>query len=292
MFDKVAIVGPGLMGGSIGMGLRQKKLARLVVGIGRRRESLDLALQVGAVDQTTLDLKEGLENADLVILATPIGTYGDLMGQASPLIRPEAILTDVASTKVRVIETITSALQNRPDVAYIPSHPMAGSERSGPLAADAHLFEGSVCIITPLTNTFADTKSQIARMWNALGARVVSMTPQAHDRLVAHVSHLPHLAAAALLAIVDGSEAEFCGRGLLDTTRIASGNPALWVDICKANRERIREALIEYVSLLQDLAEGLRLGQMGQLRAVLEDAKNKRDRLLGSRETPGQTPQA
>jgi prephenate dehydrogenase len=288
MFDKVAIVGPGLIGASIGMALRRNGLARWVVGIGRRMVSLDKALEVGAVDHVTLDMKAGVQDVELVILATPIGSLEELACRAAPLLRPETVITDVASTKVKVIEAVTSALRGRPDVAYIPTHPMAGSERSGPLAASPTLFSGSVCIITPLTNTLPDAKSRITRMWNALGARAVSMSPQSHDALVARISHLPHLAAAALLAVVDGPDTEFCGKGLIDTTRVASGSPALWIDICKTNREQIRAAIADYVSKLQDIADSLEFGHLGRLRAMLEDSKSKRDRLLSARQAASQ----
>lgn len=291
MFNKVAIIGPGLIGGSIGMALRRNKLTETVVGIGRRQESLDKALEVGAVDKATLHMEDGLDKADLVVLATPIRTFAELVPQAARLLKPEALLTDVASSKVQVIETMTSALHERPDVAYIPTHPMAGGERSGPLAASAHLFEGSVCIITPLTNTLADSKSLITRMWQAFGAEVVSMSPQAHDALVARISHLPHLAAAALLAVVDGTDMELCGKGLLDTTRVASANPDLWIDICKTNAERIQEALADYIQVLEGMADALSVGRLERLKAVLRDAKDKRDRLLTGREATQQPPE-
>jgi prephenate dehydrogenase len=261
-----------------------------VVGIGRRQESLDKALRVGAIDKATLDPAEGVEGADLVVLATPIGAFAEIMAQIAGPVPPKAILTDVASSKVRVVETISSALRNRPDVAYIPTHPMAGSEQSGPLAASADLFEGSVCIITPLTNTSPESKGAITRMWNALGARVVSMTPQAHDRTVARISQMPHIAAAALLAVLDDADAALCGKGLLDTTRVASGSPDMWLDICKTNRERIRDALTDYVKVLKETADALDEGNLGRLRAVLEMAKQKRDRLLEKRQPPGGPP--
>ena len=286
MFDRAAIIGPGLIGASIGLALRENCLARWIVGIGRRRTSVEKALEVGAIDHATIDLAAGLRDADLAVLATPIGTFADLMPHVAQHMKAEAILIDVASTKVRVIETVTSALRGRPDVSYMPTHPMAGSERSGPLAARANLFNGSVCIVTPLTNTFADVKSRITRMWNAFGARVVSMTPQAHDSLVARISHLPHLAAAALLGVVEATDTEFCGKGLIDTTRVASGSPSLWIDICKANREQIHQSLTDYIALLQDMANALGMGHTGRLRAVLEDAKAKRDRFLAAREAP------
>ncbi|MHC4481347.1 MAG: prephenate dehydrogenase [Planctomycetota bacterium] len=282
MFENVAIIGPGLIGGSIGMALRRQGLARTVVGIGRRRESLDKAHEVGAIDRATLDPQAGVAAADLVVLATPIGTFAELMAQVAPALKPEALLIDVASSKVKVVEVISSALRQRPDVAYIPTHPMAGSEQRGPAAADPDLFEGAICIVTPLPNTFPDTKSQVTHMWQALGATVVSMTPQAHDRAVARISHVPHLAAAALMALVHSPQMRLCGKGLLDTTRVASGDPDLWMDICKSNREDIREALVEYVNLLQEMAEGLAHGNLARLRTILKEAKERRDGLVES----------
>ncbi len=284
MFRKAAIVGPGLIGGSMGMALRNRKLAETVVGIGRRRESLRRALDVGAVDECTMHVGEGVREADLVVLATPTAAFEAIMHEAAPQFRPEVILTDVASTKVRVIETISAALLERPDVAYIPTHPMAGSEQSGPLAAREDLFEGAVCIITPLTNTCPETRSTIRRMWEALGARTISMSPRAHDRLVARISHAPHLAAAALMAMVDDNEARLAGGGLRDTTRIASGSPDLWVDICRSNREQVRRALDEYVQVLQRMADALRDGDLGELKNMLHEAKRRRDRALADRE--------
>jgi prephenate dehydrogenase len=283
MFDEVAIVGPGLIGASMGLALRERGLARKIVGIGRRQVSLDKALGVGAIDKATLDPAKGVRDADLVVLATPIRTLDTIMPVVAEHLKAETLVTDVASTKARVVDVVSSALRGRPDVSYIPTHPMAGGERSGPEAAAADLFEGAVCIITPLTNTFPESKSAIVRMWEAMGARTVSMTPQAHDRAVARVSHLPHLAAAALMATLDSDELDLCGRGLLDTTRIASSNPDIWVDICRSNREQIREALLGYVEVLGKLADSLGEGELGRLRELLAVAKQRRDDLQQSR---------
>ncbi len=287
MFKKVAIIGPGLIGASMGLAMRERGLTDSVVGIGRRKVSLDKARAVGAIDKSTLDVTKGLKDADLVVLATPIGAFETLAPAIAESIRSEALLTDVASSKVKVIETVTSALRRRPDIAYIPTHPMAGSEQTGPDAARADLFEGATCIITPLTNTFPESKGSIVRLWKALGSEVVSMTPQIHDRLVARISHVPHLAAAALIAAVEGDDARLCGRGLLDTTRVASGSPDLWMDICKSNRTEVRRALADYIALLQQLESGLEDGDLGRVRAILESAKEKRDHLVHERRSAG-----
>ncbi len=288
MFEKVAIIGPGLIGGSMGMAMRQRDLAASVVGIGRRRQSLERALQVGAVDEVTLDVAEGVSGADLVVLATPASAFGSLLERAAPALKPNAVLTDVASTKVDVVECVSTALRERPDVAFVPAHPIAGSERRGPLAADAELFEGAVCILTPMTNTFPDSKKAVARLWQALGARTVSMTPQAHDRLVARISHLPHLTAVALMALVAPDEAELSGGGLRDSTRVASGDPDLWREICRANRGAIREALVDLIAVLKEMADALQRGDMDALHRMLEEAKQKRDTTIASHEGEGQ----
>jgi prephenate dehydrogenase len=290
VFKRVTIIGPGLIGGSMGMALRAHKLAGQVVGVGRRKESLDKALKVGAIDKATLDLKEGVHGSELVVLATPIGTLADLVPQLPTMLDPEALVTDVASAKVRVIEVIASALRFRPDVSYIPSHPMAGSEKSGPLAGSPDLFEGAVCILTPMTNTFPESKGRITQMWRSLGARVVSMTPQSHDRLVARISHVPHLAAAALLSYLEDGEMTLSGGGLRDTTRIAGGDPDLWIDICRDNRDEVRAALEAYAAVIGRMADALRSGDLAPVRDVLQTARDKRQRLAegGDKSQPKQ----
>ncbi len=280
MFDRVAIIGPGLIGGSIGLALRRRQLAAAVVGIGRREESLQAALDVGAIDQAALDVPEGVAGADLVVLATPIRAFGPVMSAAAPSLASGSVLSDVASTKVQVINTIRSSLQQRPDVSYVPAHPMAGSEKRGPLAAQADLFEGSVCIVTPLEKPVEAAGQRVIALWEALGARVIRMEAEAHDRLVARISHLPHLAAAALMAVIEDDEARLSGGGLRDTTRVASGDPRLWVDICRTNRGQIHRALTDYIELLREAADAVESGDMQSLSRLLGEAKQKRDRTI------------
>jgi len=286
MFERVAIVGPGLIGGSIGMCLRQRELAGRVVGIGRRERSLQNAMAVGAIDESTLDLREGVAGADLVVLATPVSAFADLTSAAAPALKSGAILTDVASTKGGVVRAISAALSQRPDIVYVPTHPMAGSEQRGALAAQADLFEGAVCIITPLSSAEHEAEAQVVSMWDALGARTVIMTPEEHDHVVARISHVPHLVAAALIDLVTEDQTQLCGGGLRDTTRIASGDPDLWMDICAANRDEIRRALTEYIERLQRAAEWLNSGDLEQLRKMLAHAKDKRDRTIGHEQKP------
>ncbi len=284
MFEQVAVFGPGLIGGSMGLAMRRRQLARRIRGIGRRAESLDRALAVGAIDEATLEPGRGVRDADLVILATPIRALPAIASAIAPHLKPGALVTDVASTKAEVVRTIASALGSRPDVAYVPSHPMAGSERSGPEAAAADLFEGAVCILTAGADT-DPAAAAVDRLWKALGARVVHMTPEAHDRTVARVSHLPHLAAAALMVELDPGQAALCGRSLLDTTRVASGDPEIWIDICASNRKQVRQAVLDHVAVLRQMADSLAAGDLEPLRRLLVDARTRREGLLRTRPT-------
>jgi len=283
VFDRVAIIGPGLIGGSMGMAIRRRKLAGWVVGVGRRAASLDVAMEVGACDEVTLDVAEGVRGADVVVLATPIGAFGHLAPAAAAAMKAGALITDVASTKCGVIGVIRTALVGREDLAYIPTHPMAGSEQRGASAADEALFEGSFCIFTPLPDTPEQPISRLRRLWEGLGAQVRRMSPSQHDRLVARISHVPHLAASALVAAVDEEALLFSGGGLIDTTRIASSDPELWCDICESNSAEICAALEEYVALLERMCRLLSQGSFDELREILRQAKMKRDSLLSRR---------
>ena len=283
LFEQVAIVGPGLIGGSMGVAIRRRKLARKVVGIGRRPTSLDVAMDVGACDEVTLDVAQGTCHADLVVIATPIGAFGHLALLAAEAMKAGAVITDVASTKCAVIEVITEALAGREDLTYIPTHPMAGSEQRGASAADEGLFEGSFCIFTPVPGTPEEPLGRLRRLWEALGAQVRLMTPAAHDRLVARISHVPHLVAAALVAAVDDESLLLSGGGLIDTTRIASSDVDLWCDICRSNSAEISTALQEHGALVERMRRLLAQGHLEELRELLRQAKTKRDALLARR---------
>jgi len=259
-----------------------------VVGVGRRESSLRQALSAGAVDEVTLDAAAGVSEADLVVLATPISAFGPIMPALAEGMKPGALLSDVASTKQGVIRTITRALKGRPDVVYIPTHPMAGSEKRGPESAVEGLFEGSVCIFTPLDGTPKEALTALRKMWEAVGARVHIMDAAAHDRLVARISHLPHLVAAALMRVITPEEGAFAGGGLIDTSRVASGDPKLWRDICESNAPQIAAALKACAGALETLRGMLEEGRFDELEEALREAKLKRDGLIERRSTESQ----
>ena len=283
LFETVAIVGPGLIGGSLGMAIRQRRLAGRVIGIGHRQVSLQEALKAGAADSVTLEAAEGVREADLVVLATPISALARLMPAIAASVKTQAVVTDVASTKQEVIATVTGALRTRPDVAYVPAHPMTGSERRGVANAHALLFERSVCILTPLPGTSAVAVRRVRELWEGVGARVCQMDPASHDHLVARISHLPHLAAVALLQTTSADEAALAGPGLTDTTRIASGDPALWRDICETNAPHITLALDAYLKVLEHLRDLVASRQFDRLQELLCEAKARRDGLITAR---------
>lgn len=280
LYTNVAIVGPGLIGGSMGIALRRRGVAEKVVGIGRRESSLQEAHEVGAVDKTTLDLETGVDDADLVVLATPIRAISKLMPSLANAMASGAVLTEVASTKRSVIGTIQQGLTQRSDITLIPTHPMAGSEHRGAPHATEDLFEKSVCIFTPLPDTPSNELKKLEHLWTALGTTIREMTPEEHDRTVAAVSHLPHLAASCVARCVNRQQGQFAGGGYTDTTRIASGDPRLWRDICESNADEVNAAVETLIERLQELRSYLSRDQFDEVQQFLADAKQKRDSII------------
>lgn len=273
----VAIVGVGLIGGSIGMALRRRDLAERVVGVARRQETLRTARRVGAVSSATSDLAKGVADAELVIICTPVGSIAEQAEKAARYCQEGALITDAGSTKRRIIEALTDGLPR--GCRFLGSHPLAGSEKSGPAQADPELFEGRVAILTPTSTTKAEDFDFLEEFWEALGSVVVQMSPDEHDHALALTSHLPHAVAAALATMVPEKLFRLSGSGLLDTTRIAAGDPELWIQIFDHNRSHLCAALDEYQQRLRELAEAVREGNRTELERILTAAKKTRDAL-------------
>lgn len=261
-FGIVTIVGTGLIGGSIGLGLKKKGLTKRVLGVGHRKPSINKALKMKAVDEGTTDIEKSVSQADIVILATSVDLIPDLARKAIPLMKRSAILTDVGSTKGYIVSQISKDIKDRcgrNNLNFIGAHPLAGSEQRGIESARPDLFEDSVCILTPTNLSSKRCVEKIANMWKALGAKISILKPHVHDEIVAFTSHLPHLIASELTNVVDEKHWKFGANGLRDTTRIASGDPKLWLSICKQNRVKIIEALQcfseETKSMLRDMEE-------------------------------------
>lgn len=274
-FDTVAIIGVGLMGASIGSGLLRRRLASRVIGIGRREESLRVALQVGAVSQTTLHLSEGVADADLIIVCTPVGRIVDDVRAAAQAAKPGTLITDVGSTKAEIVARLAGSLPS--EVRFLGSHPLAGSERTGASAAEADLFVGRVVIVTPDETTRPDDVETLTAFWQGLGTRVICMAAEDHDRSLAATSHLPHLVAAALAVATPEEMLELTAGGWADSTRIAAGDPELWRQIFTSNRRSLLAALGRFEAQLAALRHAIERPDDPDLLEILTAAKQRRD---------------
>jgi prephenate dehydrogenase len=269
---RLAIVGLGLLGGSVAKAARAESMAREIVGIGRNPASLKPALVEGAVDNVTTDLREGLTGADMVVLATPVATLERQMPAVWEAAPPKALITDVGSTKAAIVRGAESLSARKP-LDFVGSHPMAGSNLSGFAVSRADLFRGATVILTPTDRTAPDAVKRVTEFWEAVGGRVVTMDPAAHDRAVAAVSHLPHLVADALVDAVFRMDPQFfevAARGFKDTTRIAASSPEVWREIFEENREALAEAVASFRAALGDLESVLRSGDRDRIESELE----------------------
>jgi prephenate dehydrogenase len=273
------------LGGSLGLALKQRKLADLVVGFVRREESIKECKTHGAVDSATLDLHEAISGAELVVLCTPIAKMAGLAKQMRPALAKGAIVTDVGSVKgdvVRDLEDLVAKLGGE----FIGSHPMAGAERMGVAAARGDLFNNAVCIVTPTTKSNKTVVEKVEELWRSVGGRSLRMTPGLHDELVSRSSHLPHVLAATLAnAVLDPKrpkqQGALCANGFRDTTRIASGSPEMWRDIAMANRDNLVSALDSFVEDLQDFRRLLKSKDEKAISKFFETAKKRRDQWGG-----------
>lgn len=250
-YQRIAIVGVGLLGGSIGKAVRQRKLAETVVGVGRRQESLDKALEVGAINEASLDLESGVSGADLVIVATPVEQIAELAIAAGKA-APEALLTDAGSTKSSICQAIAAEV---PEISqrFVGSHPIAGGHRSGPEHADGDLLVDRKVIVTPTAEAPEETTDTVSQFWQSLGAETMQLSPEDHDQALAATSHLPHLVAYALAGTTPEEYLPFAAGGWGDTTRIAASDPGLWRQIFATNRPALLEALAGYEDVLSSL---------------------------------------
>ncbi len=273
----VSIIGPGLIGGSIGLGLKKNRLAKSVIGIGHRRVSLAKALKMGAIDRATQNIAKGVRDADIVILCTSVRLIPEMAARAIPSMKRGAVLTDVGSTKGEIVALIEE--MKREGIAFIGGHPVAGSEQRGVAAARGDLFKGSVCILTP-TDCKVQELREVKSLWRGLGARVRVMSPEEHDRTLAVTSHLPLLLAASLVKTVGKGKLPYCGAGLCDMTRIASSDPALWCDILLQNRREVLSALAVFQKELDSLKSTIDGRWSRILSSRLMRAKRLRDTIV------------
>lgn len=280
-FRKITIVGVGLLGGSIGLAVKRRKLARQTAGFVRRAASLKDCEKAGAVDFATTDLPAAVWEADLVVLCMPLAQMRPLAGRMLPALKPGAIVTDVGSVKAGVVRELESLVQ-KSGAHFVGSHPMAGAEKTGVSAARADLFVNAVCVVTPTKKTNRAALGKVKRFWAAIGSRVLELTPATHDTLVSRTSHLPHVLAATLVNLVlnpgqPKSQAAVCANGFRDTTRIASGSPEMWRDIALANRENIARSLDTFAAELKKFRRALAKADAKAIAKFFETAKQRRD---------------
>ncbi|NYT24018.1 prephenate dehydrogenase/arogenate dehydrogenase family protein [Alcaligenaceae bacterium] len=281
----LAVVGVGLIGGSFAAALRQAGAVGRVLGVGRNRKSLQQAVELGLVDAEAT-LAEAAAQADIILLSVPVGATGAALEALRPALRPGTLITDAGSTKVNVVQAARAALGDRV-AQFIPGHPIAGAETTGPAAAAPRLYEGRTVILTPLDENSAEDRLRITRLWEACGARVLIMEPETHDIVLASVSHVPHFLSSVYMWQVASAansdvRMELAGSGFRDFTRIAAGSPEMWRDIFLANRGAVLSELAEVRKALDHAEQALLAGDAQQLHDFLERAALAR-RFWGSR---------
>jgi len=273
----VSIVGVGLIGASIGQAVLRRGLADEVIGIARRQTTLRAARRVGAVSHTTIDLERGVAQAELVIVCTPVATIPDLVRKVAQCCPEGVLISDVGSAKSRIVASLDDGLPR--GCRFLGSHPLAGSEKTGPSYSDANLFEGRVTIITPTRNTRAEDFDALEDFWTGLGSVVIRMSPEEHDKALAMTSHFPHLMASLLAGMLPEPWFRLTGSGFLDTTRIAAGDVEMWKQICMQNRENLVNTCQSFADELGRLARALATADENTLEQILLRGKKNRDAL-------------
>jgi prephenate dehydrogenase len=277
-FDRISIMGVGLLGGAVGLAARKAGLARRVVGYCRRAEAGGEAVSCGAVEECFTDPARAAAGADLVILCVGPESAPDLAGRIAEELAENAIVTDVASVKNRVVAGCVEALGKR--ARFVGSHPLAGSEKRGVGNAAEIDLDGALCVLTPNRSTDPQALETVRSFWAALGMKVTELSPEEHDARLARTSHLPHVAAAALCALLRDGDGPLCASGFRDVTRVAAGDPGMWAEICLSNRESLAAELYRLAKRLQGAADLLTAADRDGLRAFLEAGAARRREML------------
>ncbi len=274
LFNKVAIIGTGLIGGSMALAIKKNGLAHQIIGVSRHKNTLIWARKSRVIDKGSQDLSI-IQDADLVVLATPVNTILKLADTVVKFINKDCIVTDVGSTKKEIVSKLSKIFPN-----YVGSHPLAGSEKCGITNVQADIFKDSLCILTPTKNTPPNALKKIKSLWNQLGARVVFLDPDTHDRILSFVSHLPHAIAFSLIGTAPDKYLKFGANGLKDTTRIALSDSRLWVDIFLSNRKNMLKSIESFQNNLSRIKSAINKRDEKTLIKILKKAKAKRE-ILG-----------
>jgi prephenate dehydrogenase len=261
-FDRVSIIGVGLLGGSLAKIMRKLGLAKSIVGYGRNKANLEEAKGLGIVDEVALDMQSAVQSADLIVLCSPVRTIGQLVRGMAPHIKPGCVVTDVGSVKESLVQEVEALIPE--GVSFVGAHPIAGGEKSGFRVSTESLYKGARCIVTPTDKTDPSALKRIIELWETVGMRVSTMDAKEHDFIFGAVSHLPHVLAYALMNTIGSLESDnhdeitsFSGGGLKDITRIAGGEPVMWRDICMSNKESVLYCLDRFQETLDHLRSGI-----------------------------------
>lgn len=276
-FNKVTIIGVGLIGGSIGMAIRKKRLAREVLGVSRHKSSILRARRLGAIDIIPKNLKEAVSDSDLIIIATPILKIIPYVKKIKKFLKKGSIIIDVGSTKEYIVKEIEKILPS--SIYYVGTHPMAGSQLRGVGVANPNLFQDSICVLTKTTMTKKSAFNRIKIFWNILGARTIVLPAPLHDKLISMISHLPHVVVASLVDSIEPRALSFAASGFKDTTRIAGSDPALWRDICLTNRKYIVSAIDKFTVSLEKLKKSIDHKEGNLLFSIFKKVQEKRSKV-------------
>jgi prephenate dehydrogenase len=284
LIDRLAIIGVGLIGGSLARALREKGMVGEVVGIGRGEANLKRAVELGVVDRYTTDPCAGVRDADLVFLATPVCSIAATVERIAPFLAPGCVVTDGGSVKEGIVASCERLMPA--GTHFVGGHPIAGTEHSGVEASFAALYRGKRCILTPTEHTDRDALARVVKMWEAAGSEVILMDVVKHDRVVAAISHLPHMVAYSLVNAVEGydrfdeSILKYSAGGFRDFTRIASSDPAMWRDIALMNRDALLEMMDFFTRYFAELRSLVEQGDGEGMRRFFEESKQSRDAIL------------
>jgi cyclohexadieny/prephenate dehydrogenase len=285
VFERVALIGLGLIGSSLSHAMRRAGLARSIVGHAQSEKTRDTALRLGLVTSVYASAAEAVEQADLVMLCTPIGAYAGIAKSIAPALKPDAIVTDVGSVKGSVVRDVGPSIPV--GVHFIPGHPIAGTEHSGPHAGFAELFDGRWCILTPPNAADPDAVDRLKAFWVALGSHVEIMDADHHDRVLAITSHVPHLIAYNIVntarhleRVTDSEVIKFSAGGFRDFTRIAASDPIMWRDVFLNNKEAVLEMLGRFTEDLTALQRAIRFGEGATLHQLFTEARATRRSII------------
>ncbi|HIF18305.1 MAG TPA: prephenate dehydrogenase/arogenate dehydrogenase family protein [Cycloclasticus sp.] len=284
MFNKMCVIGVGLIGGSIARSTRKYQLCDDIVGVGRQQSTLQKALELGVIDRYELSIAEATKNVDIVVICSPVGSFEEIFQELKLNWSEECLYVDAGSTKQSVVAALKSVFGYVPS-NFVPSHPIAGSENNGVEASVDTLFDGKRVIITPVDETDSKQLLLCQQWWEKMGARVSQMTPQHHDEVFAATSHLPHVLAYSLVELLKNKQDEreifeYAAGGFKDFTRIASSDPAMWADICLANSSQLIKLMADLEKQNRQISQLIEVGDKQGLLDIFESAQQAREQFL------------